>query len=299
MKLLEFASGCPDEASCVTELGELKEKMPHVRPECGHAHRYRKKDKACRECKGRHYGESLRKGTVMENSGLSFRCRFITVHLLTIAKNTFSATGPQRQPGRKCCRPIGRCFISSAMSRSGVTADTPLRATWRLTGGLFSTEVPDDKKGEKSGRGTGSWSRAKVFVMVVSEEVENPKSPRKFGKAGHVRMIVVSDLKSGTIPPGTGESVSAEASVVGDDTKSHVKFPEMSKEYAGRVVSVNEAGKEPSWCRVAIADARIGLADICHGIKQEFLKEYPNEFRYKFNRCCFGERLFDIMYKML
>lgn len=104
-------------------------------------------------------------------------------------------------------------------------------------------EVPDDKKGERSGRGAGSWSRAKVFVMVGSEEDENPKSPRKLGKAGHVRMIVVSDLESGTIPLGTGESVSAEASVVGDDTKSHVKFPEMSKEYAGRIVSVNEAGK--------------------------------------------------------
>ncbi len=35
------------------------------------------------------------------------------------------------------------------------------------------------------------------------------------------------------------------------------------------------------------------LANICHGIKPEFLQEYLNELCYKFNRRHFGDSLFD------
>lgn len=33
--------------------------------------------------------------------------------------------------------------------------------------------------------------------------------------------------------------------------------------------------------------------DMYHGIKDEFLQEYLNEFCYKFNRRYFGDRVFD------
>ncbi len=41
-----------------------------------------------------------------------------------------------------------------------------------------------------------------------------------------------------------------------------------------------------------MADAKTGPPDICHGVKPEFLLENSNEFRHKFNRRRFGERLF-------
>ena len=113
---------------------------------------------------------------------------------------------------------------------------------------LFSGKNSDDrflkdKKHESPKRGAGSQSKTKVLVMAESEEVENPKNPDKPKKVGHVKMVVIPDLKSKTISPIAGGSVDAEASVVSDGTKSHVKFPEMFREYVGCVISVDEIGK--------------------------------------------------------
>lgn len=131
--------------------------------------------------------------------------------------------------------------------------------------------------------------------MAESEDVENPKNPDKPKKVGHIKMVVLPDLKSKTITPIAEESIDGEASVISDGTKSHVKFPEKFKEYIGRVINPEEIGKVLPWVHVAIANAKTRLANIYHGIKPEFLQGYLNEFCYKFNRRYFGERLFDRM----
>ena len=125
-----------------------------------------------------------------------------------------------------------------------------------MSGG-FTTEVPEDKKDEAPKRGVGSQSK--------------------------------------TITPIAVECIDAEDSAVSDATKSHVKFPEMFKEYAGRVIQIDEIGKVLPWVHVAVANAKAWLANIYHGIKLEFLQEHVNVFYYKFNRRYFGERLFDRM----
>ena len=47
------------------------------------------------------------------------------------------------------------------------------------------------------------------------------------------------------------------------------------------------------WVHTTISNAKSLLLDTYHGIKEEFLQEYLNEFCYKFNRRHFGEGLFD------
>ena len=47
------------------------------------------------------------------------------------------------------------------------------------------------------------------------------------------------------------------------------------------------------WVHVAISNAKALLKDMCHGIKEEFLQSYLDEFCYKFNRMYFGDRTFD------
>ena len=49
---------------------------------------------------------SLKSGTVMENSKLSFQYWFIAMHLLTATKKTISALEIQRQIGHKFYEPI-------------------------------------------------------------------------------------------------------------------------------------------------------------------------------------------------
>ena len=295
MKLLEFASKYPDEASCIARLREIKEKGPHVCPKCGHVHWYWKNDKVCYECKNCHYRESLRKGTVMENSKLPFRYWFIAMHLLTSTKNTFSAMELQHQLGHKRYQPIWEMLHKLRDVMGKRDGKYTLNGNVEIDEGFFTTEVSEDKKDEAPKRGVGSQSKTKVLVMAESEEIENPRNPDKPKKVGHIKMVVIPDMKSKTITPIAGECIDAEASVVSDGTKSHVKFLEMFREYVGRVIGIDEIGKVLPWVHVAIANAKTMLANIYHGIKPEFLQEYLNEFCYKFNRRYFGERLFDRM----
>jgi len=215
------------------------------------------------------------------------------MHFLTATKNIFSAMELLRQLGHKRYQPIWEMLHKLRDVMEKRDGKYTLNGNVEINEVFFSTEIPEDEKDEEPKRGAGSQSKTKVLVMAESEEVENPKNPDKPKKVGHIKMVVISDLKSGTISPIAGESIDAGASVVSDGTKSHVKFPGMFKEYVGRAISVDEIGKVLPWGHVAISNAKTRLANIYHGIKPEFLQEYLNEFCYKFNHRYFGERLFD------
>lgn len=60
-----------------------------------------------------------------------------------------------------------------------------------------------------------------------------------------------------------------------------------------KVVKPKDAPKALPWVHTAIANAKSLFRDMYHGIKDEFLQEYLNEFCYKFNRRYFGDRVFD------
>lgn len=293
MKLLEFTSKYPDEASCIAKLRELREKEVRICPKCGHKEWYWKNDKLCYECKKCHHRESLRKGTVMENSKLPFRYWFTTIHLLTATKNSFSALELQRQLGHKRYQPIWE-MLHKLRNVMGKRDDKyTLAGNVELDEGFFSTEISEEEKGEKLKRGAGSQAKTKVLVMAESEEVDEPKSGKKPKKVNHIKMIVIPDLKSSTIDPVAEVSIDNNSSVVSDGTKSHINFPDKFKEYIGRVIAVEDIGKVLPWVHIAISNAKTRLANLYHGIKPEFLQEYLNEFCYKFNRRYFGERQFD------
>ena len=106
MNLLEFQNQYPDEDSCKRKWREIREKEGVVCPICGSKEHYWKGDKECFECKHCHHRQSLKAGTIMHGSQLPFMYWFITMHLLTSTKKTFSASELQRQLGHKYYRPI-------------------------------------------------------------------------------------------------------------------------------------------------------------------------------------------------
>ena len=293
MKLLEFTQKYPDEESCIAKLRELRERDVHVCPKCGHKEWYWKGDKLCYECKKCHHRESIRKGTVMENSKLPFRYWFVTMHLLTATKNTFSALELQRQLGHKRYQPVWEMLhkLRSVMGKRD--GKYTLKGNVEIDEGFFSTEVKEEEKDDAPKRGAGSQSKTKVLVMAESESVESPKPGKKEKKVNHIKMVVIPDAKADTIDGVVKVKVDKDSSVVGDGTKSHVHFPDIFKEYSGRKINAEDIGKVLPWVHIAISNAKTRLAGIYHGIKPEYLQEYLNEFCYKFNRRYFGERQFD------
>ena len=106
MSLINFIEQFPDEASCKQKFKEYRDHVGVVCAKCGGKDHYWKKDKEQYECKSCKTRTTLKSGTVMHKSKLPFRYWFVTMHLLTATKKSFSAKEIQRQLGHKRYHPI-------------------------------------------------------------------------------------------------------------------------------------------------------------------------------------------------
>lgn len=219
---------------------------------------------------------------------------FIVMHLLTATKKSISAAELQRQIGHKRYQPIWE-LMHKLRSVMGKRDDKyTLKGCIELDEGFFSTEIPKEKKNEKSKAGAGSQRKSKV--MVIAEGTPAEKEAKKGQKpkvVKHIKMIVIPDEKAKTIDAVAGKVIEKDSRLTTDDHKSYIHFKDMFTEHKSQVIDPKDIGKVLPWVHIAISNAKTQLADMHHGNKPEFLQEYLNEFCYKFNRCYFGEDLFD------
>lgn len=219
---------------------------------------------------------------------------FIAMHLLTATKKSISAAELQRQIGHKRYQPFWE-LMHKLRSVMGKRDDKyTLKGCIELDEGFFSTEIPKEKKNEKSKAGAGSQRKSKV--MVIAEGTPAEKEAKKGQKpkvVKHIKMIVIPDEKAKTIDAVAGKVIEKDSRLTTDDHKSYIHFKDMFTEHKSQVIDPKDIGKVLPWVHIAISNAKTQLADMHHGNKPEFLQEYLNEFCYKFNRRYFGEDLFD------
>jgi hypothetical protein len=158
----------------------------------------------------------------MHGSNLPLRYWFIAIHLLTATKKTISAKEMQRQLGHKRYQPIWEMMhkLRSVMGLRDATYK--LSGEFELDEGYFSIKS-NLSEGEKLKRGIGSQNKAKVLVMVESQDVEEDKGKknRPTKKCGHIKMEVIKDLKSETFETATEKSVEKESTVTMDNLRGH------------------------------------------------------------------------------
>lgn len=294
MNLLNFVSQYPDEASCRVKFKEYRDKQGVICPKCGSTEHYWKRDKECYECKTCGRRQSLRANTVMHGSQLPFRYWFVAIHLLTSTKKSFSAAELQRQLEHKRYEPIWGMLHKLRLVMGKRDERYSLSGVIELDEGFFSTETQDDEKYKPLKRGRGSQKKSKVLVMAESRPVEGKTTKKgKPRQVGHIKMIVINDLKSQTITPLVENNISNNSTIDSDHSTSYGKLKDVVKEHRPQVIPKKEIGKMLPWVHIAISNAKRMLLDVFHDIKPEYLQYYLNEFCYKFNRRYFGENLFD------
>lgn len=295
MKLIEFEKDFPNEDSCKLKFKEIRMQEGIVCPKCGCTHHYWKSSKEMFQCSKCRYRQSLRANTVMHGSKLPFKDWFISMHLLTATKHTFSAAELQRQLGHKRYQPVWE-MIHKLRSIMGKRDDKyTLNGKIEFDEGFFTTEIPEEQKTEKLKAGAGSQRKTKVIVMAESTEEINPKISQKPKKVGHIKMIVIPDTLASTIDKVASETIVADSCITTDASSSYIHLKELFTEHKSQSINPKDIGKVLPWVHIAIANAKTLLADIYHGIKPKYLQEYLNEYCYKFNRRYFGEDLFERM----
>lgn len=284
MNILDFYKVYPDELSCKAKFKAIREKEGIVCKKCNNTTHYWKQDRSQYECKKCRNRITLRSGTVMENSKLSYQYWFIAMHLLTSTKKSFSAKEIQRQIGHKRYEPIW-AMMHKIRSVMGLRDDQyDLKTAIELDEGFFETVNITLSKDKKLKRGRGSEKQTKVLVMVESKEnPDNKDKNRPNKKVGYLKMKVIPNLKTDTINKHIEEFVETNTIVITDDSTSYNKIT-TSIEHIGQKVDKKEVNKVLPWVHKAISNSKRLLLDVHHRIDADFLQNYLNEFCYKFNR---------------
>lgn len=204
MNLFDFSAQFPDEETCIKYFKEKRESLGVTCAKCSNTTHYWKKDKKAFQCKRCGYRTALRTGTALENSQLSYLYWFKAIHLLSATKKTFSALEIQRQLKHDRYEPIWSMLhkIREAMGRRDCRYQ--LSEYIEIDEGFFETikdkELNDANSLKKRGR--GSQKQAKVLVLIESKPVVEKSEKYKHKpdrQVGHIKMIVMEDLKAMTI----------------------------------------------------------------------------------------------------
>jgi transposase-like protein len=293
MNLLNFISEYPDEQSCIDRFKAQREQNGVVCHKCGSEEHFWLKNKLSYECKHCHSRQSLRSGTVMEHSKLPFRYWFITMHLLTSTKKSFSASELQRQLGHKRFQPIWEMLHKLRDVMGKRDSEYRLSGQVELDNAFITTLIPDGRKEEKPKRGAGSQNKSKVMVMTESTVVEKPQPNKPPRRVNHIKMQGVPDLKADTATKIVREQVDNQADIQSDDSTTYKKLNQVVQSHLAQVIKPDDLQKLLPWVHICIGNVKRLLLDMHHQLKNEYLQYYLDEFCYKFNRRYWGEKMFD------
>jgi len=294
MNLLNFIEQFPDEESCKLKYKEVRDKVGVLCSVCESKDHYWKRDKWQYECKKCGKRTTLRSGTAMHGSRLSYRYWFIAMHLLTSTKKSFSALELQRQLGHNRYEPVWSMLhkLREVMGRRD--GEYELSGVIELDDCFFTTIKPESEKDKPLKRGKGSQKKSKVLVMVESVPVEGQTTRNgKQRKVGHIKMVVVDDLKANTITQIVELNIAKNTVIDSDNSTSYVKLKDIEMEHKPEIIPKEKVNEMLPWVHIAISNTKRLLLDIHHDVEPQYLQSYLNEFCYKYNRRYFGDKLFD------
>jgi len=294
MKILKFFENYPDEMSCKLAYKAKREAHGIVCKKCGSdSHKWKKKRMQW-ECKQCAYRTTLKSGTVMEHSKMSFQYWFIAMHFLTSTTKSFSAKEIQKQLGHNRYEPIWS-MLHKIRSVMGIRDQSyTLIGDVEIDEGFFETVSINRSKDEKLKRGRGSQKQTAVFVSAESKEVLSAEITPKYQKKkrlGFVKMTVINSLKKKEIASVVKATIEKGSCLTADGSNS---YNDLKTDYQldSKVVPKQEVSKVLPWVHTAISNAKRLLLDVHHRIDDDYLQNYLNEFCYKLNRRYFSN-LFD------
>lgn len=294
MNLLNFISQYPDEDSCKYKFKTVRDSVGVICSICNSKEHKWIQSKLQYECKRCGNRTTLQSGTALHGSRLPLRYWFIAIHLITSTKKSFSALELQRQLGHNRYEPVWLLLHKLRDVMGQRDKEYVLTDVIELDEGFFSTVTTDSEKHQPLKRGRGSQKKSKVLVMVESIPVEGAKTKKgKQRKVGHIRMLVVEDLKSDTFKSIVEVEIAKKSIIDTDNSTSYSKFNEIDVEHRPQVIPKEKVNEMLPWVHIAISNAKRLLLDIHHDIEPQYLQSYLNEFCYKFNRRYFGDKLFD------
>jgi transposase-like protein/DNA-directed RNA polymerase subunit RPC12/RpoP len=287
--LPEFQRLFPDDAACAEWLERARWPDGFVCPHCSHkAEPFRFENRStvfrCRKCSK---NTGLTVGTVMQRSHTPLSIWFWGAYLVASHKPGMSAVQFQRQLGLSRYE---TAFQILHKLRAGMVR--PDADQIGATPGEY-VEVDETWVGGKT-RGEGRGVHHKTLVACAVEVRQRQRGPkrrkldkRRSGKlAGRVRLAVVPNRSAASLCGFIEQMVAPRAMIVTDDWSGYASLRNRGfKHY-----SIPECG-DPEVAEdvlpivhLVFSNLKTWLRGIHHGVSEQHLQAYLNEFTFRFNR---------------
>ena len=282
MDLLEFFEKFNTEETCKAYFLNVRMNQGVVCKKCSCEKQYwlaKREQFECSKCKFR---TTIKSGTVMQNSPLSYRTWFIIFFLMTYTKKGISASEMQRQLGHKRYQTIWS-VMHRVRVKMGMRDDKyMLKDMLEFDEAYFEKAVPKSVKSALK-RGKGSQRQVNVAVMAESSILEN-EDGTKSTSCRYFKMKVIPNSKKETIEDIVNDNIEKDAVVLSDKSNSYVKIADITEAHITHESNKKTTNTVLKWSHIAISNAKRTLLGIYHKIEEKYYQNYLDEFIYKLNR---------------
>jgi hypothetical protein len=290
MNLFNFTANFGSEESCRLHFKEERDKIG-VQCKCGSKEHFWIKSRWSYECKKCRSRISLRSGTIMQSSNLSFLIWYKTMFLLTATKKGFSSKEIQKQLGLKRYEPVWSMVHKLRKAMGNRDSRYTLEGMIEFDEGYFTIESSEIEQ-EKGIRGRGAVGKSNVAIMAESTVLEDIETGEKSNHCRYFKAKVLTDHTSEQINQTIHKSISQKSILFTDKSTSYIDIADYVEIHITEKSNKETTTETLRWVHIAISNAKRNFLGNFHKIKGKYLQLYLNEFVYKLNRRYFEEKLF-------
>ena len=291
MNLFSFSAHFGTEEDCRNHFKSERDKIG-LTCKCGSTEHFWIKSRLSYECKICRSRTSLKSGTIMENSNLSFLIWYKTMFLMSVTKKGFSAKEIQKQLGLKRYEPVWAMVHKLRKAMGNRDAKYTLEGMIEFDEAYFTVESSEIEQ-EKGIRGKGAVGKQNVAMMAESTPLEDLETGKKEKQVRFFKAKVLDGHDGKEINETIKESIDNQSIVFTDKSTSYVDIADFVELHIIEKSSKETTEETLKWVHIAISNAKRNLLGNYHKIKRKYLQLYLNEFIYKLNRRYFGDRLFE------
>ena len=291
MNLFSFSAHFGTEEDCRNHFKSERDKIG-LTCKCGSTEHFWIKSRLSYECKICRSRTSLKSGTIMENSNLSFLIWYKTMFLMSVTKKGFSAKEIQKQLGLKRYEPVWAMVHKLRKAMGNRDAKYTLEGMIEFDEAYFTVESSEIEQ-EKGIRGKGAVGKQNVAMMAESTPLEDIDSGKKEKQVRFFKAKVLNGHNGEEINETIKQSIDNQSIVFTDKSASYVDIADFVELHIMEKSSKETTEETLKWVHIAISNAKRNLLGNYHKIKRKYLQLYLNEFIYKLNRRYFGDRLFE------
>ena len=291
MNIFRFTADFGSEEACIAHFKKERDRIgvPCI---CGHTSHYWIKSRLSYECKQCRKRQTLKSGTIMQSSNLSFLIWYKAMFLMSATKKGFSTKEIQRQLGLKRYEPVW-AMVHKLRKAMGKREDRyTLEGMIEFDEGYFTVESSEiEKATTKAGR--GSSSKVNVAIMAESTPIEDIETGGKENICRYFKAKVLESHQKEEINETIEQNIGNKSIVFSDKSTSYVDIADYVEMHVTEKSDKKTTTETLKWVHITISNAKRNFAGNYHKIKRKYLQLYLNEFVYKLNRRYFGEQIFD------